>query len=75
MVFSAMVGEQWKWLLLPVCCSFPPENLIPVRQPPMVQVSYKKLFAGLIKEKEGINIDRIPGAGIAGGLGAGLMAF
>lgn len=32
-------------------------------------------FAGLIREQLGLEIDKVPGAGAAGGLGAGLMAF
>ncbi len=32
-------------------------------------------FADLIREQLGVEIDKVPGAGAAGGLGAGLMAF
>ncbi len=45
--------------------------------PEMVEELDKNLthFANKIKEKLGKEIDNIPGAGAAGGLGAGLMAF
>jgi glycerate kinase len=34
-----------------------------------------KHFAHIVKRDVGIDVDRVPGAGAAGGLGAGLMAF
>ncbi len=45
--------------------------------PPMVEKLDRNLvhFAGLIRDQVGKEISEIPGAGAAGGLGAGLMAF
>ena len=38
-------------------------------------VSNLKHFAGVLEEQLGKKVDKVPGAGAAGGLGAGLMAF
>jgi glycerate kinase len=45
--------------------------------PEMVEKLDRNLhkFAGVIREQMGMEVDNIPGAGAAGGLGAGLIAF
>lgn len=45
--------------------------------PEVVEIldSNLKHYGNIIKEQLGIEVDKVPGAGAAGGLGAGLMAF
>src|SRR5699024_12010086 len=45
--------------------------------PEMIEELDKNLkhYGNIIKDQLGIEVDKVPGAGAAGGLGAGLMAF
>jgi len=45
--------------------------------PEMLEILEKNLihYSGILQQKLGMNVSEIPGAGAAGGLGAGLMAF